>query len=91
MNGRERRDGREVNGTPWSLGVSCDNPGCGVAVEGDFWVPEDSARDDRLRIVLKHAESIGWRVEYPPGSADPAGAEVFCPACTRSATASGPR
>ena len=57
-----------VNGTPWRLGVRCDHPGCAVVFEGDFLVAEDSTRDDRLRVVLKHVESIGWGVEYPQGT-----------------------
>ena len=37
--------GSSVSGTPWSLGVRCDRPGCAVAFESDFWVPEDSTRE----------------------------------------------
>jgi len=72
-----------MNGTPWSLGARCDRPGCEVAFEADFLVPEDSTRDDRLRIVLKRVESIGWCVEYPQESADPGEAVTFCPSCER--------
>ena len=54
-----------------------------VVFEADFLVPEDSTRDDRLRIVLKHVESIGWDVEYPQRDAVPDEAETFCPSCVK--------
>jgi hypothetical protein len=70
-----------MSGTPWQLAVACDHLVCGTVFEGDFWVPEDSTREDRLRIVLKHVERIGWHVEYPQGSTDPGEAVTFCPSC----------
>jgi hypothetical protein len=75
--------GSSRNATPWQLGVRCDHPGCEVVFEADFWVPEDSTRDDRLRIVLKRVENVGWAVEYPQGSTDPGEAVTFCPSCVR--------
>ena len=69
-----------MNGTPWSLGVRCDQPGCAVVFESDFWVPENSTRDGRLRVVLEYVGNIGWGVEYPPGISRPDEAATFCPA-----------
>jgi hypothetical protein len=63
------------------LGVRCDDPDCGTCFEGDFIVAEDSTRDDRLRVVLRHVESIGWRVEYPQGDAYADEAVTYCPSC----------
>ena len=53
-----------VRGTPWSLGVRCDGPGCTANFEGDFLVPENSTRGERLRIVLDWVEAHGWRVDW---------------------------
>jgi hypothetical protein len=69
-----------VQGTPWSLGVRCDTPGCDTRFEGDFLVAEDSTRPERLRVVLDYAESHGWRVvPVPPGL----GPLTYCPPCSR--------
>ena len=72
-----------MSGTPWRLGVRCDHPECMVAFESDFLVAEDSTRDDRLRVVLKHVESIGWGVEYPQGDAYADEAVTYCPSCVK--------
>jgi hypothetical protein len=67
-------------GTPWGLGVSCDDPGCATRFVGDFIVPEDSTRSVRLRIVLDHAEKKeGWRVIWRQPVAD---SLTYCPPCS---------
>ena len=71
---------RAQQGTPWSLGIACDDFGCGERYEGDFLVAEGSTRDERLRVILDHAASLGWSVVQPSHSGDAADAETFCPA-----------
>jgi len=67
-----------TRGTPWQLGVACDELGCGGNFEGDFIVAEDSTRSERLRVVLDYAEQHGWRVIWRQPIGD---SLTYCPPC----------
>jgi hypothetical protein len=75
-----------VRGTPWSLGVSCDTPGCGTSFEGDFLVAENSIRSERLRVVLDHVEKQGWRVIWRRPIGD---SLTYCPSCAATSSPTG--
>jgi len=69
-----------MSGMPVQLGVICDSPDCGGNFEDDFMVAEDSTRDERLAVVLRHVEKHGWRVIWhQPVS----GSRTYCPDCAR--------
>ncbi len=74
-----------AEGTPWSLGVACDGPGCGAHFEGDFLVAEDSTRDERLAVVLRHVQEHGWHVTWHEPAED---SVTYCPYCSRAGAGS---